>query len=129
MHGRYWVAALCAALLAACQRHDAVPDGTVVINETVALSRLATADTATHAFTVNDDSIVIAFADEQLTDVRLKIVAADADGKVLNSSEVENHLGGAGIEIAALSVPEDAHVTVTLTSARDQSLLARFLCA
>jgi CHAT domain-containing protein len=105
-------------LIAACARHDAIPDGTTVIDEKLALSRLATSDTATRELTVNDDSIVVAFADEQLTDVRLKISASDG-GNALDSTEVENNLGGAGIEVAALSVPEGAHVTVTLTSTPD----------
>ena len=121
MHGRYCVAVLCTALLAACARHDAVLDGTAAINESIALVRGANSDTATRELTVSDDSILIAIADEQLTDIKLKIASTDASGKPLNSIEVENHLGGAGIEIAALPVPEGAHVTVTLTGAPDST--------
>lgn len=116
MHGRTGLAALCFAL-AACQRHDAIPDGTIVIEETVALVRGAdSSDSAERTLTVQDDSIVIAFAEEELTDVRLRISAIDDQGDTLGSVEVENHLRGAGVEVASLSVPEDAKVTVALTS-------------
>ena len=117
--GRMGVAALCAAWLVACEQHNALPDGTVVLDESVSLSRQATSDIATRTLTVRNDSIVVAFADEQLTDVRLKLSAIDADGKALKAFEVENHLVGSGTEVAALAVPEDAKVTVTLTSRPD----------
>jgi CHAT domain-containing protein/tetratricopeptide (TPR) repeat protein len=125
MHGRSWVAALCLALLAACARHDAIPDGTRVIDETVTLTRGPATDSAARELVVDDGSIVIAFADEQLTDVRLKIAATDSKGKVLASAEVENNLAGTGVEIAALPVPAGAHVTVTLTSAPDWKAAGR----
>jgi len=125
MYGRYCSAAFCAALLAGCQRQNAVPDGALMIDETVALSRQTTFDTAARTLTVNDASIVVAIADEQLTDVKLKIAATDVNGKSRNSTEVENNLDGAGIEIASLSVPEGAHVTVTLTGAPDANTPGR----
>jgi tetratricopeptide (TPR) repeat protein len=119
MHGRFWLAALCPVLLAACGRHAAVPDGTVVISETVTLTRDRAGDSATRELTIKDDAIVIVFVDEQLTDVKLKIAAFAANGKPVGLAEVENHLAGAGIELAALPVPEGAHVIVTLTAAPD----------
>jgi len=122
MHRGLGVAALCATLLAACERHEAVPEGTVVIDEAVQLSREAASDSASRTLEIKDDSIVVAFADEQLTDVRLKLAAVDASGKALKSFEVENHLEGSGMEIAALAVPEDAKVTVTLTSRLDATV-------
>jgi len=106
-------------LLAACRPHAAVPDGAVVVDETVQLSRQPTSDTAARSLIVDDDSIIVAFADEQLTDVSLKLSAVDEDGKALDSVEVENHLAGAGIEIAALDVPEDARVTIRLDGTPD----------
>jgi CHAT domain-containing protein len=115
---QHWAAVLGMALLASCGRHDALPDGTAVIDETVTLTRGAASDAATREFAVNDDSIVVAFADEQLTNVQLKIGATDG-GTALDSVEVENNLTGSGTEVAVLSVPEGAHVTVTLSSALD----------
>jgi CHAT domain-containing protein len=96
-----------------------VPDGAVVVDETVQLSRQPTSDTAARSLIVDDDSIIVAFADEQLTDVSLKLSAVDEDGKALDSVEVENHLAGAGTEIAALDVPEDARVTIRLDGTPD----------
>lgn len=122
MRGRTWMTSSCAILFAACQPHEAVPDGTIVIDETVALERQARSDVATRTLTVNDDSIVVAFADEELTDVRLKLSAVDASGKPLKSFEVENYFEGSALEIAALAVPEDAKVTVTLTSRLDATV-------
>jgi CHAT domain-containing protein len=119
MNARIGLAASCLTLLAACQRHDAIPGGTVVIDEPVALARGATEDTASRTLTINDDCIVVAIVDEQLTDVRLRIAATDGGGQAIGSTEVENHLDGAGVEIATLRVPEDAQVTVTLTTAPD----------
>jgi hypothetical protein len=116
MKSRYWAASLCFSLLAACTRHDAVPDGTVVIDEAITLSRGATADTATRELEVPDDSVVVAFVDEQLTDVSLQL-ATIYKKKPLHTAAVENNLNGAGIEVAALSVRNGAHVTITLTSA------------
>ena len=121
IQGRHLLAVSCLALLAACQRHNAIPDGTAVIDETVALERQATSDTAARTLTVHDDSIVVAFVDEQLTNVRLRIAATDDEGDAL-VTEVENNLDGAGVEIATLSVPEDAQVTVTLTGAPDSTM-------
>jgi len=119
MYRRIGMAALCLALLVACERHEPIPDGTLVIDETVALERQGSWDTATRTLTVHDDSIVVAYADEQLTDVRVRIAVTDEDGQALASAEVENHLRGVGIELAALSAPEDSRVTITLTGGQD----------
>lgn len=119
MRGRYWLAAACVAVLAACHERKAVPDGTLIIDETIELSRQQATDTAARTFAIDDDSFVVAIADEQLTDIRLKIEATDEDGRALGPIEVENHLGGSGLEIAALSVPEGARVTITLAGTPD----------
>src|SRR5262245_7485078 len=119
IQGRHLLAASCLALLAACQRHEAITDGAAVIDEPVGLERQPAADTAARTLTVHEDSIVVAIADEQLTDVRLRIAATDEDGHALDSVEVENNLAGSGVEIAVLSVPEDARVNVTLTGTAD----------
>src|SRR6185503_18381302 len=92
---------------------------TSVIDETVQLSRQATSDTAARTLTIHDDSILVAVVDEQLTDVRLKLSAVDDEGKELATLEVENHLDGSGLELAALDVPEDARFTVALEGAPD----------
>jgi CHAT domain-containing protein/tetratricopeptide (TPR) repeat protein len=116
MKSKHGAAALGMALLIGCARHTAVPDGTVVIDEAVTLSRVGGSDTAMRELTVHDDTIFIATVDERLTDVRLAL-SATRDGKPLAATEVENHLFGAGIEVATLTVPEGAHLTVTLSGA------------
>ncbi|HUQ10970.1 MAG TPA: CHAT domain-containing tetratricopeptide repeat protein, partial [Steroidobacteraceae bacterium] len=66
-----------------------------------------------------DDAIVVATIDEQLTDVTLALTALDADDDTSKPIEVENHLGGAGIEIAALRVPAGSRLQVKLWGAPD----------
>src|SRR5690242_146892 len=100
-------AALGLALLAGCTRQDVTPELTNALDETITLSRTGASDSAQRVLTLQDDSIIVAIADERLTDVRLGI-SSSTDGKLDSSSEVENHLAGAGIEIATLSAPKGA---------------------
>ena len=91
-----------------------LPDGSVVLDETVGLTRGAALDSANRGFTVRGDSIVVAFADERLTDVKLKLSAAGGARDFIAPVAVENKLGGAGLEIATLQVRDGARVTVAL---------------
>jgi tetratricopeptide (TPR) repeat protein len=121
MKFRVWLPALGGLLLCGCARQPTLPDGAIVLDEEVALVRAdgAIVDTASREFVVNDDATLIAIADENLVDVRLGL-QVEANGDMpARSAEVENHLGGAGLEVAALEVSEGARVRVTLTSGAD----------
>lgn len=121
MIGRFWAPAIGALILCACSPHATVPDGTQVFDEEVTLTRLADKpiDTAVRELTVNDDAILVAFVDENLTDVKLEIATIGSDEDAPKPVVVENNMTGTGVEIAALDVPEGARVRVTLTNAQD----------
>src|SRR5688572_2471506 len=117
MKARFLVPLCGALLVAACTPKSSVPDGTAVLDEDVTLERQAQWDTATREVSVDGDAILVAIVDENLTDVRLKLSATDADDPAIEPVEVENNLEGTGVEIAVLAVPRGARVTVTLTGA------------
>ena len=123
---RVWLPALCGLLLCVlllwgCERRPTLPDGAIVFDEEVALVRDegALADSASREFVVNDDATLVAIADENLVDVRLGLHVEASGDEPARSVEVENHLGGAGLEVAALEVGEGARVRVTLNSGPD----------
>jgi tetratricopeptide (TPR) repeat protein len=99
--------ALGAVALIACAPVKQTADELVLLDESVQLARTAEHDSAVRELNVDDDAVIVAYVDENLTDVHVKISAQD-------SVEVENHLGGAGIEIATLAVPQDTRVKITL---------------
>ncbi|MBC8028067.1 MAG: hypothetical protein H7Y89_18900, partial [Steroidobacteraceae bacterium] len=105
------LAALGALLLGGCTSGS--PDGNVLLDESIALSRDAGLDSARREIEVEGDSVVVAlvdeaFARERPTDVSLTLGIA---GKTVT---VENRLRGTGVEIAVLDVPRDSRVIVTL---------------
>ncbi len=112
-----------ALTLSACTPHVSVPDGTAVLNEDVALTRSATAlvDVATRELTVEDDAILVAVVDEDLTDVKLALSVLDAGEDAPQPVEVENNLVGVGVELAVLAVPSGARIRVTLTGPQDMT--------
>jgi len=115
MQARVW-ASLCGAFaVASCTAGSSVPNGSVVFDETVALERGAQEDRATREVVVDGDAILVAVVDENLTDVRVALSIKGDPGN--EPVEVENHLEGAGIEIATRAVPRGARVAVTLTGA------------
>ena len=114
MDARHYLPVLGACLLAGCAPRSSIPDGAVVLDEEVTLTRQANVDSAQREIAVDGNSVLVAFVDERLTDVKVKLVAAGN-----TSSEVENNLAGAGVEIAALRVPRRSLVTVMLTGAPD----------
>ena len=115
MFARIGALLLGCGLLAACARNaPALPDGSLVLDESVALSRSNQLDSASRVFTVDGDSIVVAFVDEQLTDVKLKLSAAGGAKDFIAPVSVENHSGGTVPEIAVLRVRDGARVTVAL---------------
>src|SRR5215510_13278556 len=109
MKTRFWLPVFGTLLLCACESHPAVENGTYVLDEEVTLARNAEkhVDEAIREITVRDDSILVAIVDENLTDVKLGLTAG-AGGNGSRAVEVENHLAGAGVEIAVIEVPEDA---------------------
>ena len=116
MDARLKSTALWACLLAGCAPQSSIPDGAVVLDEEVTLTRQANVDSAEREIPVDGTSVIVAVVDEQVTDVRVKLsVSGDT------ANEVENNLGGAGLEIATLRAPRGSRVTVTLTSAQDSN--------
>ena len=100
-------------VLSACAPRSSIESGAVVLEEQVALSRGSVTDGATREVEVDSDSILVAIVDENLTDVHVRLAVLGAES--IKPIEVENTLAGAGIEIAALEVPEGSRVAVTLT--------------
>jgi len=101
--------------LVACEPQSKIPNGSVVLEGEVALIRDRNTDVASREIITDSEAIVVAIVDEQLTDVRLKLAAAGSAAKPVAPVEVENHQGGAGIEIAMLRVPRGSRVTLTLS--------------
>jgi len=102
-------------VLSACAPHSSIESGAVVLEEQVALSRGSVTDGATRELKVDSDSVLVAIVDENLTDVHVRLAVLGAGADSIKPIEVENTLAGAGIEIAALQVPEGARVAVTVT--------------
>lgn len=121
MYGRFWVPALGVFMLCACSSRSTVPDGTAVLDEDITLTRQTDrpVDTATRELTVDDDAILVAFVDENLTDVKLEIAVISSDEDAPKPVVVENNMTGAGVEMAGLEVSEGARVRVTLTNTQD----------
>jgi CHAT domain-containing protein len=110
------------AVLAGCAREMAAPDGALLLDEDIALTRGPHVDSAQREIAVAGEGVVVAIVDEQLTDVRVRLaVADDSVGPV----EVENNLGGSGTEIAALEVPHGSRVVVTLTGPQNANVAGR----
>ncbi len=105
--------------LTACAPRERTPDEMVLLDETVSLTRAAALDTATRRFTVDSDGLVVAIVDEQLTDVHVMLESQGRSAAAKPSVDVENHLSGAGIEIAALEVPDGSNVTLTVAGRPD----------
>ncbi|HEY6125196.1 MAG TPA: tetratricopeptide repeat protein, partial [Steroidobacteraceae bacterium] len=121
MNSRIWLPALGALLACACTKQPSVPNGTLIVDEDVALTRQADrpVDTATRELTATDDAILVAIVDENLTNVKLRLSTTDTGGDAPAPVEVENNLSGSGLELAALEVSEGARIRVTLTGPQD----------
>ncbi len=96
--GRAILYAAFAALLACSGTHQPV-NGTSLLAESVALTREGLSDSAVREVTAPASAIVVAFVDEQGTDVSLTLVSGDT------RREVESMRRGEGIEIAVLESP------------------------
>src|SRR5688572_4816089 len=121
MYSRIGVLALGVLVLSACAPHSPIENGAVVLEEQVALSRGSVTDGATRTLEVDSDSILVATVDENLTDVALRISIPKSAEGAATSIEVENHLDGAGIEIAMLAIPAGARAVLTLTGPASSS--------
>jgi tetratricopeptide (TPR) repeat protein len=108
-------------LLSSCTPHSSTPDGAVIFDAGVALTRGASLDSAQRDITVDEDSIIVALVDEQLTDVTVRLALATSDKDPAIPVETENHLRGAGIEVAALEVRRGARLQIFLSGPPDAS--------
>ena len=104
-----------------CSTRSALPDGAILLEESVALTREGTTDTAHREIEVDGDSVIVAFVDEGLTDVTPRLDLRGASGAAAAVS-VENHLEGAGIEVAALAAPRGSRVRLTVTGPQDANV-------
>jgi CHAT domain-containing protein len=114
MSSKKWVVALGALSLAACAPKSVTPNGAVILDETVTLSRGAKEDSAQREFVVDSKALLVAIVDENLADVRVTLSPVSSFRTPARSVEVENNLGGLGPEIAALEVPR-GRVVVALS--------------
>jgi CHAT domain-containing protein/tetratricopeptide (TPR) repeat protein len=115
MSSRFRLAAVGTLSLAACTAGPSTPDGAVVLDEEVTLAREAKADSARREMGVAGDSIIVAFVDEKLTDVSIRIEMIGSNKDPISPVDVENNLAGSGVEIAVLEVPDDSRIVLTLT--------------
>src|SRR5689334_3986347 len=119
MKTRIGVPLLGIVVLTACAPREQTPDEMVLLDETVPLTRQATTDVATRDLEVDSDAVVVAIVDENLTDVRVWLASTGGRKEADKLVEVENHLGGAGVEIAALDARASSAVTLTLVADHD----------
>ena len=112
---RFWLPALGSLSLCACQPHSTTPNGATLLDEDVQLTRNDTklVDEASRTLQVNDDAIIVATVEENLTDVELELRAGS------RSTAVENHLQGSGIEVATIDAPKGSTLEVKLTGGED----------
>ncbi len=116
------LALLTMAAVVSCTPRNASPDGEIVLDERVELTRQSKIDTAHREIAIGDESVLVAWVDEGLTDVTLTLETIGATGDDAAAISVENHLEGAGIEVAALAVPDGSRVKLTLTSPQDANV-------
>jgi len=117
---RKLLAAIGLVLLCGCAQRELPPDGTVLLDEDLTLSRQeGRPDLLTREFAVDENTLLVAQVDEGLVDVKLALTALSAEGKETRTVRVENNLAAAGVELAALDTGDDARVRLTLTSDRD----------
>jgi CHAT domain-containing protein/Tfp pilus assembly protein PilF len=118
MRSRIFLPVFGLVVLMACSQGRSIPDGAALIDEELALARGAQADSAFREFTVDGDSVIAAIVDERLTDVRLRLSLIEPSAHAPDV-EVENHLDGAGLEVATLRAPSGSRVRVSVFGAAD----------
>jgi len=112
-------------LVAGCAREANTPDGAFLLDEDITLVRGADLDSAQRDISVDGDSVIIAIVDEMLTDVSVQLSIESPVGGSGGAVEVENHFSGAGIEVAALEVPGDSRIRLTLLGPHDTNAPGR----
>ena len=101
-------------MLAGCARQASTPDGAFLLDEDIRLVRGTDLDSAQRDISVDGDSVIVAVVDEMLTDVSVRLSIEGAAKNSGEAVEVESHFNGAGIEVAALEVPGDSRIRLTL---------------
>lgn len=119
MNARIWLPVIGMGVLCACSSQPKVPNGTLVLDEDVTLERQGDkfVDLASREISVEEDSILVASVDENLTNVKLRLTATGENAP--KPVEVENNLTGAGVELASLAVPGGSRLRVALESPQD----------
>ena len=107
-------------LLVGCTAEKPTPDGATIVDGEVSLEREALVDSAQREIKVTGNSFIVAIVDEDLTDVKIRLEVV-ADNSSIKPVEVENHLEGAGVEVAAIEAPSRSRVMVTLVGPQDKS--------
>lgn len=112
--------ALGVVLLGACAPRDLPPEGRVLLDDTVTLSRPPVGpDLLTREFTLDENTLLVVEVEEGLVDVRLALATLSAEGRERHALRVENNLAAAGVELAAIETGDDERLRLTLTSERD----------
>ena len=101
-------------LVAGCAREATTPDGAFLLDEDITLARGEKIDSAERVVAVDGDSVIIAVVDEKLTDVSVRLSVEGTVKDSIDLVEVENHFGGAGIEVAALEAHGASRIRLTL---------------
>ena len=96
-------------LLCSCQRHADGVGGVSVFDGRISLTREAGRDYLERKIIVPAAATLVVLVEENDGDIKLSLAASPA-----NAVEVESLLVGKGIEVAALTVPAGAEVTVAL---------------
>jgi CHAT domain-containing protein len=112
-------------LLTGCAQKASTPDGAFLLDEDIDLARGAQVDSAQRRVVVDGDSVVVAVVDEKLTDISVRLSVESTHKNAAKPVEVENHFGGAGIEVAALEVRGDTRITLTLTGPQNMNAPGR----
>ena len=113
------LAALGAAVLAACSSEHRAPAGTLIFDETVTLERGERRDVARHEITVGGKATFVAIAEEDDLGLVLRMSHIGVPGTPAVKVEVDSQLYGGGIEIASLDAPTGTRLAVELESAHD----------
>src|SRR5690242_2073170 len=113
MMAKVWPLVGC-VLLCACAPRSNVHNGTVLLDEDIALTPTADhpAGAGSRELKVPGDATLVAFVEEHGTDVTLTLRASEPTPA--HSIRVENRLRGHGIEIAVLDVDSPSQVMVNL---------------
>jgi tetratricopeptide (TPR) repeat protein len=107
--------ALLSLAMASCTRHDGqAADGVTLLDKDVQLVRGERRDTAQLEFTADQAATFVAYVHEEDCDVTLRLKAASAPTREVNTT-----MYGESLEVALLDVSAGSRLRVTLDSAQD----------